>query len=131
MFMIFVFNVCEQDDHSEGAQQYRSAGNILYVCQRSQHGRKAVRPTAVCRFQPCQLQSSSHETCSHCTTERYSSVNLHSAKVEHTYLTVIYSFVFLVMFQMMDNLFFRQMQTHFLLTATADLTQFPGKSYLP
>lgn len=42
MCVIFLFIVCEQDDHSEGAQQYRSAGNILYVCQRGQHGRKAV-----------------------------------------------------------------------------------------
>lgn len=33
--------VCEQDDHSEGAQQYRAAGDLLYIRQRGQHGGKA------------------------------------------------------------------------------------------
>lgn len=34
--------LCEQDDHSEGSQQYRSPGNFLCVCQRGQYGGKAL-----------------------------------------------------------------------------------------
>lgn len=33
--------VCEQDDHSEGAEQHRAAGDLLYIRQRGQHGGKA------------------------------------------------------------------------------------------
>lgn len=62
--------VCVQDDHFEGAQQYCSAGDVLYVCQRGQYGRKAVRSSTLCGLQPRKLQSSPHKTRSHCTAER-------------------------------------------------------------
>lgn len=70
------FDMCVQDDHPEGAQQYRASGNIVHVCERGQHGGEAVRPAAVRRLQPRQLQSSSHKTCPHGTAERYLSSSL-------------------------------------------------------
>lgn len=39
---VHVLCVCEQDDHSEGAQQYRFARDIVCVCQSGQHGGEAL-----------------------------------------------------------------------------------------
>lgn len=59
--------VCEQDDHSEGAEQYCAAGHLLYICQRGQHGGKALWSSTLCHLQPCKLQSESCKNYSHAT----------------------------------------------------------------
>ncbi|CAF92147.1 unnamed protein product, partial [Tetraodon nigroviridis] len=54
-------------DHAEGAQQYRAAGDVLYICQRGRHGGEALRPPALRRLQPRKFQSESCENYSHAT----------------------------------------------------------------
>lgn len=65
--------LCEQDDHSEGAQQHRSPRDVLHVRQRSQHGGETLRPSSLRRLQPGQLPSSPEQTRCHRTAPRLTS----------------------------------------------------------